>query len=58
MRVSQRLLKNLRTVEVWQQVSVAMKTERDLLQLLRLAGVGVWHHKKISAGQWLVWRVE
>jgi len=57
-RVTQTLLRNLRTVEVFQFVTVHYRTEREVLQLLALVGVGKWQHKREEPGRWSVWRVE
>ena len=40
MRVTQTLLRRLRTAEVFEHVVVHFKTEREVLQLLKLVGVG------------------
>lgn len=58
MRVTQTLLRRLRTVDVFQFVTVHYRTEREVLQLLKLVGVGKWQHKREELGRWSVWRVE
>jgi hypothetical protein len=58
MRVTQTLLRKLRTVEVLEQVILFYRTEREVLQLLALAGVGKWQHQREEPGRWSVWRVE
>jgi hypothetical protein len=56
--VTQTLLRKLRTAEVFEFVAVHYKTEREVLQLLALAGVGKWQHQREEPGRWSVWRVE
>lgn len=58
MRVTQTLLRRLRTVEVLEQVILFYRTEREVLQLLKLVNVGTWKHVKEEPGRWSVWRVE
>jgi hypothetical protein len=58
MRVTQTLLRRLRTVDVLEHVVVHYRTEREVLQLLALVGVGKWQHKREEPGRWSVWRVE
>jgi len=57
-RVTQTLLRRLRTVEVLEQVILFYRTEREVLQLLALVGVGKWKHQREEPGRWSVWRVE
>jgi hypothetical protein len=57
-RVTQTLLRRLRTVDVLEHVVVHYRTEREVLQLLALAGVGKWQHQREEPGRWSVWRVE
>ena len=58
MRVTQTLLRRLRTVDVLEHVVVHYRTEREVLQLLALVGVGKWQHQREEPGRWSVWRVE
>ena len=58
MRVTQTLLRKLRTAEVFEHVVVHYRTEREVLQLLKLVGVGKWQHQREEPGRWSVWRVE
>jgi len=58
MRVTQTLLRKLRTVEVLEQVILFYRTEREVLQLLALVGVGKWQHQREEPGRWSVWRIE
>lgn len=58
MRVTQTLLRKLRTVEVLEHVVVHYRTEKEVLQLLALVGVGKWQHKREEPGRWSVWRIE
>jgi len=58
MRVTQTLLRKLKTVEVLEQVILFYRTEREVLQLLALVGVGKWQHQREEPGRWSVWRVE
>ena len=58
MRVTQALLRKLRTAEVFEFVTVHYRTEREVQQLLKLVNVGTWKHVKEEPGRWSVWRVE
>ena len=58
MRVTQTLLRRLRTVDVLEHVVVHYRTEREVLQLLKLVNVGTWKHVKEEPGRWSVWRIE
>ena len=58
MRVTQTLLRRLRTVEVLEQVILFYRTEREVLQLLALVNVGKWQHQREEPGRWSVWRIE
>lgn len=58
MRVTQALLRRLRTVETLERVTVVVANRKELLQLLRLVGVGTWQHQEEQPGRWSVWRVE
>ena len=58
MRVTQTLLRKLRTADVFEHVTVHYRTEKEVLQLLKLVGVGKWQHKREEPGRWSVWRVE
>jgi hypothetical protein len=57
-RVTQTLLRRLRTVETLERVTVVVASRKELLQLLRLVGVGTWQHQEESPGRWSVWRIE
>jgi hypothetical protein len=56
--VTQTLLRRLRTVDVLEHVVVHYRTEKEVLQLLKLVNVGTWKHVKEEPGRWSVWRVE
>ena len=58
MRVTQALLRRLRTVETLERVTVVVANRKELLQLLKLVGVGKWQHQEESPGRWSVWRIE
>ena len=58
MRVTQTLLRRLRTVDVLEHVVVHYRTEKEVLQLLKLIGVGDWYYVKEEPGRWSVWRVD
>ena len=58
MRVTQTLLRRLRTVETLERVTVVVANRKELLQLLRLVGVGTWQYQEESPGRWSVWRIE
>jgi hypothetical protein len=56
--VTQALLRRLRTVETLERVTVFVANRKELLQLLKLVGVGTWQHQEESSGRWSVWRIE
>jgi hypothetical protein len=56
--VTQALLRRLRTVETLERVTVNVANRKELLQLLRLVGVGTWQHQEEQPGRWSVWRIE
>ena len=58
MRVTQALLRKLRSAQVYEQVTVHYRTEKEVLQLLKLIGVGDWYYVKEEPGRWSVWRVD
>lgn len=58
MRVTQALLRRLRTVDVLEHVVVHYRTEKEVQQLLKLVGVGKWQHQREEPGRWSVWRIE
>lgn len=58
MRVTQALLRRLRTVETLERVTVVVANRKELLQLLSLVGVGKWQHQQEQSGRWSVWRIE
>ena len=58
MRVTQALLRKLMTVETYERVTVHYRTEREVIQLLKLISVGQWYYVKEEPGRWSVWRIE
>lgn len=58
MRVTQTLLRKLRTAETYERVTVHYRTEREVIQLLKLISVGQWYYVKEEPGRWSVWRIE
>ena len=58
MRVTQTLLRRLRTVETLERVTVVVANRKELLQLLKLVAVGKWRHQEEQPGRWSVWRIE
>jgi hypothetical protein len=57
-RVTQGLLRRLRTIETLERVTVPYRTRAEVEQLLRLVAVGKWKVEREQPGRWSVWRVE